>query len=49
MSDNEILSNVLRRVGENKPLEEVVISQEKEINYLRERIKEIWKTTNLYL
>lgn len=39
MSDNEILSNVLRRVGKDKPLEEVVISQEKEINYLRERIK----------
>ncbi len=39
MSDIEILEKALRRVGKNKTHEEVIISLEKEIDYLRNRIQ----------
>lgn len=39
MSDKEILEKVLQRMGKEKTNEEIIISLEKEIDYLRERIK----------
>lgn len=39
MSDKEILEQVLNRVGRGKNNEEIIISLEKEIDYLRGRIK----------
>lgn len=47
MTDKEILEKVLQRVGKNKSLEEVIIAQEKEIDYLRERIKKQIETDEI--
>ncbi len=41
MSDKEILEKVLQRIGKGKSNEEIIISLEKEIDYLREKIKRI--------
>ena len=39
MSDKEILEKVLQRIGKGKSNEKIIISLEKEIDYLREEIK----------
>ncbi len=39
MSDKEILEKVLQRIGKGKSNKKIIISLEKEIDYLREEIK----------
>ena len=41
MSDKEILEKALQRIGKGKSNEKIIISLEKEIDYLREEIKRI--------